>query len=117
MIIDHVNVPVRDIKRARLFYELILALFGLSVLLEEEDVVGFGADHWVFGIFLGEGEPNHIAFKASSREQVDGFHATALKAGGTDHGSPGIRAQYGEGYYAAYVLDPDGHNIEAVFRE
>lgn len=61
------------------------------------------------------GAPVHVAFAADSREQVDAFHAAALAAGGRENGAPGLRPHYGEGYYGAFVLDPDGHNIEAVF--
>lgn len=114
---------MRDGAVSRAFYEKALAPLGYAVLMEIPKeatggrvVFGMGvppsADFWV-----QEGEPLqkvHIAFRADSREVVDAFHAAALAAGGVDNGAPGPRPQYHPGYYGAFVLDPDGHNIEAV---
>jgi catechol 2,3-dioxygenase-like lactoylglutathione lyase family enzyme len=121
--IDHLTLPVRDLEASRRFYVAALASFGGTVT----DVPG-PPDGWgpavVFGpsgsedFAIGPGVPGgpmHIAFLAADRETVDAFHAAALAAGGTDNGAPGLRPQYHAGYYGAYVLDPDGHNIEAVF--
>jgi catechol 2,3-dioxygenase-like lactoylglutathione lyase family enzyme len=82
------------------------------------DGIGYGLDHPVFWIdrFHPHSVKQHTAFGAKSRTEVDAFYAAALKAGGIDNGGPGLRKQYASGYYAAFVLDPDGNNIEAVYR-
>ncbi len=115
-VIDHVNIPVSDLRRAGVFYERVLAVLGLEILHSDAGVVGFGAQHWILGLELGAVTPLHLAFVAQSPDQVDAFHAAAMKAGARDNGAPGARPQYGPGYYAAFILDPDGHNLEAVFR-
>jgi len=121
--IDHTGLKMSDPARSRRFYEGALAPLGYAVLMEIPKehtggivVLGMGVapkpDFW-----LAEGKPNdklHIAFRADDRAQVDAFHAAALAAGGTDNGPPGPRPHYHPGYYGAFVLDPDGHNIEAV---
>ena len=122
--LDHIGLAVRDIARSRAFYEQALAPLGyrvLAVIAPEEMATGgtavlFGVDEPDFVIADNErpGEGNHIAFRADSRAQVDAFHAAALAAGGRDNGGPGLRPQYGLTYYAAFVFDPDGFNIEAV---
>jgi catechol 2,3-dioxygenase-like lactoylglutathione lyase family enzyme len=120
--IDHVKLPVSDLDATRAFYSAALAPFGWTLVWDEEPTLGFG---------VGDGgqddEPiafqrhdppisrTHVAFTAISREEVDAFHAAALAAGGTDNGPPGDRS-YGRPYYAAFVLDPDGHNVEAVYK-
>jgi catechol 2,3-dioxygenase-like lactoylglutathione lyase family enzyme len=119
--IDHVNVPVSDLDASRTFYTSALAPFGYTLVYDSEESLGFGVgdggdDNEPFAVRLGN-PPNvrtHIAFTASSEAQVDEFHAAALAAGGEDNGGPGERP-YGGYYYAAFVLDPDGHNIEAVY--
>jgi catechol 2,3-dioxygenase-like lactoylglutathione lyase family enzyme len=119
--IDHVNIPVSDLAASRSFYELALAPFGYRLVYESDSSLGFGTgdggvDDEPFAVRL-EGAPSlrsHVAFTTTSTSQVDAFHAAALSVGGTDNGPPGERP-YGEYYYAAFVLDPDGHNIEAVF--
>jgi catechol 2,3-dioxygenase-like lactoylglutathione lyase family enzyme len=125
--IDHTGIGVADVARSAAFYDATLGALGLRrvVQLPEEsgaDGVGYGLDYPVFWIdrFHPNGVKQHTAFGAKSRAEVDGFHSAALKAGGTDNGPPGLRdaAQgYPPGYYAAFVLDPDGNNMEAVFRE
>ena len=119
--IDHTGIGVSDVARSAAFYDAALAALGLrrAMQLPENDGsdgVGYGVDFPVFWIdrFHPHGVKQHTAFAARSRAEVDAFHTAALKAGGIDHGAPGLRAK---GYYAAFVLDPDGNNIEAVFRE
>ncbi len=118
--IDHLALDVSDIARSRAFYASALAPLGYRVLAEERDgdatVVMFGieAPEFVIADKDRPGEGNHVAFRADTRVQVDAFHAAALAAGGRDNGGPGLRENYGPTYYAAFVLDPDGFNIEAV---
>ena len=122
--IDHMGLTVSDPARSRNFYDKALAPIGYEVLMEVPKdftegrvVVGYGvdpkADFWV-----SEGSPNqprlHVAFRAERRDQVDAFYTAALAAGGKDNGSPGLRPHYHPDYYGAFVLDPDGHNIEVV---
>ena len=117
--IDHIGFAVADYQRSKAFYERALAPLGFTLLMEfSEAAAGFGKDGGKPEFFLeAEGEPVHgrlhIAFIAESRAHVDAFHAAALEAGGIDNGAPGLR-WYHENYYGAYVLDPDGNNIEAV---
>ena len=113
--IDHLAITVRDAAASERFYEAALAPFGIEKALEE-GAVGFGPPGSV-DFFVVEGEPAapmHVAFSAPDRATVDAFHAAALAAGGRDNGAPGLRPRYHAGYYGAYVLDPDGHNVEAV---
>jgi len=120
--IDHIGLAVSDLARSRAFYEAALAPLGYRVLAEIERnevggrVVMFGRDEPDFVIADNErpGEGNHVAFRADTRAQVDAFHTAALAAGGRDNGGPGLRDHYGPNYYAAFALDPDGFNIEAV---
>jgi catechol 2,3-dioxygenase-like lactoylglutathione lyase family enzyme len=123
-VIDHTGINVTDLARSRAFYERALAPLGYRVRLEIGNTVGFGesrdeADDPGGDFWIGAGQPQtprvHIAFSAQDRRQVEEFHAAALAAGGTDNGPPGLRPHYHAAYYAAYVLDPDGYNIEAVF--
>jgi catechol 2,3-dioxygenase-like lactoylglutathione lyase family enzyme len=115
--IDHTGLSVSDLRRAKAFYVAALAPLGCALLLEREQFAGFGVppkpDFWI-----GQGAPNapriHVAFRAETRAVVDAFHRAALAAGGRDNGPPGLRPQYHGNYYGAFVLDPDGHNIEAV---
>jgi catechol 2,3-dioxygenase-like lactoylglutathione lyase family enzyme len=112
--IDHLAIPVRDLAASARFYEAALAPFGVEVT-EAESAVGLHLESLDF--FVTEGEPAapmHIAFAAPDRATVEAFHAAALAAGGRDNGSPGLRPQYHADYFGAYVLDPDGHNVEAV---
>jgi catechol 2,3-dioxygenase-like lactoylglutathione lyase family enzyme len=120
--IDHVKLPVTDLDASRTFYSAALEPLGYRLILEADNVLAYGArpldEEEPFTLQLGPA-PNvrmHVAFTATSTEQVDEFHAAALAAGGRDNGPPGDRP-YGRPYYAAFVLDPDGHNIEAVFHE
>lgn len=121
--LDHIGVDVSDLKASRAFYEAALAPLGYRVIqaLSAEEtganpLVMFGIDQPEFVIAKDKapGAGNHIAFRAETRAAVDAFHAAALKAGGRDNGPPGLRPNYGPTYYAAFVFDPDGFNIEAV---
>ena len=120
MPIDHVNIPVGDLAVSRGFYAAALATLGFRLVYESDESLGFGRgdggdDDEPIALRLGD-PPNrgsHIAFTAMSKEEVDAFHTAAIQAGGRDNGAPGERP-YGARYYAAFVLDPDGHNIEAV---
>jgi catechol 2,3-dioxygenase-like lactoylglutathione lyase family enzyme len=123
LVIDHITVGVSDLARSRAFYEAALAPLGLSeartydVLPGEVEFGPHGLTDFAISTAYPVGAPVHVAFAADSREQVDAFHAAALAAGGRDHGAPGPRPEYSERYYGAFVLDPDGHNVEAVFHE
>jgi catechol 2,3-dioxygenase-like lactoylglutathione lyase family enzyme len=118
---DHVSITVNDLARAIRFYRSALEPLGLVLTSgsAEDGFAGFGAPGGAT-LWLAPGEPSqrvHLAFTASSRAAVDGFYLAALAAGGRDNGKPGIRASYDAGYYAAFVLDPDGGNVEAVLHE
>ena len=123
--IDHTGIGVADVARSAVFYDAALGALGqrrVAQLPEGDgsDAIGYGVDHPVFWIdrFHPHSVKQHTAFAAKSRAEVDAFHEAALKAGGTDNGAPGLRGGgYPQGYYAAFVLDPDGNNMEAVFRE
>ena len=116
--IDHFNLPVSDLERSRRFYEHVLAPLGLRFILQDGSAVGFGTDTWAFGIVVvREAFPKlHLAFAAQSRAAVDRFFEAALSLGAQSNGAPGFRTEYDPSYYAAFVFDPDGHNIEAVCR-
>ena len=118
--IDHTGIGVADVARSAAFYDAALGALGLRRAMQlppgdGADAVGYGIDYPVFWIdcFHPHGVKQHTAFVGHSRATVDAFYRAALKAGGTDNGPPGLRAP---GYYAAFILDPDGNNIEAVFR-
>ena len=124
-IINHVEIPVAEAESARRFYKAVLAPLGLSLVISIDPArTAHGGPRHGFGrngypsLWIrqesGAKLPIHIAFTANDRPTVDAFHAAALANGGTDNGGPGIRERYHENYYAAYVLDPDGNNIEAV---
>jgi catechol 2,3-dioxygenase-like lactoylglutathione lyase family enzyme len=123
LVIDHVTVGVSDLASSCAFYEAALEPIGLSQARTHDALPGeveFGPDgltDFAISTAYAVGAPVHVAFAADSREQVDAFHAGALAAGGRDHGAPGTRPEYSQRYYGAFVLDPDGHNIEAVFHE
>jgi catechol 2,3-dioxygenase-like lactoylglutathione lyase family enzyme len=115
--VDHVKLPVRDLALSRRFYSAALEPFGYDLVYESESSLGYGVDQTEPFALEQTGSPavgTHIALTAADERTVDAFHAAALAAGGRDNGPPGLRP-YGGHYYAAFVLDPDGHNIEAVF--
>ncbi len=115
--IDHAVVRVKDLKMSRNFYEAALRPLGYRVLREFPGFVGMGAGDRT-DLWIGQDEAVtkgvHLAFASRDRRSVDAFHAAALKAGGKDNGAPGIRKDYHPHYYGAFVLDPEGNNIEAV---
>lgn len=127
MPINHLGIPVSDIAKSKAFYEAALKPLGMGVTMElgpdktesGGTAIGFGAegDSGLFWIGDNErvGDGLHVAFDAESREQVDAFYEAAMGAGGKDNGKPGPRPHYGPNYYAAFVYDPDGANIEAVY--
>ena len=117
--IEHVSVPVSDYKKSKRFY--LAALKPLDYVLQRDhpgDAAGFcegeSTSFWIV-TKQGKVQPIHVALRAASKRAVQRFHAQALKAGGRENGAPGFRRQYGDDYYAAFVLDPDGNNIEACF--
>jgi catechol 2,3-dioxygenase-like lactoylglutathione lyase family enzyme len=126
-LIDHIGVAVGNFATSKGFYVRALAPIGYELLMEfsasatgRGDVAGFGVrpkpDFWIAG-----GKPNtspvHVAFRVTRRSLVDAFYQAAIAAGGRDNGPPGLRPHYHPNYYGAFVLDPDGHNIEAVCHE
>jgi len=119
--IDHVSVAVRDLEAAARFYEAVLGTLGFAKLEVRPATVGFGKAYAEFWINLRNDRPPvsaqsgaHVCFRARTTALVDAFYAAALANGGTDDGKPGLRPQHGEGYYAAFIRDPDGNRIEAV---
>ncbi len=121
--LDHIGLEVSDFARSRAFYEQALAPLGIRLLMEPvEGSAGFGSEteigpkpyFWIHArgrpVVIGV----HVAFAAADPDTVDAFHAAALGAGGSDNGAPGRRPHYHPGYYGAFVLDPDGNNVEAV---
>jgi len=116
-VIDHVGLEVRDYARSKDFYVAALAPLGFELALEFEDRVGGFAEGGKPWFWIREGEPAagiHIAFIAPDTDTVDAFYAAAVGAGGEDNGPPGLREHYHPTYYAAFVRDPDGNNVEAV---
>lgn len=119
--IDHVSVAVRDLEAATRFYETVLAALGFAKLDVRPATVGFGKKYPEFWINLRrdlaplpESSGAHVCFRARSTDLVDAFHDAALAAGGASDGAPDFRPQHGDGYYAAFIRDPDGNRIEAV---
>lgn len=121
--IDHLGLKVADADKSRHFYDAALAPIGYTMLIElpkqwtgGATVLGYGPgpvpEFWITG--PASGTPVHVAFRVEDRQQVDKFFQQALAAGGTDNGPPGLRSHYHKDYYAAFVLDPDGNNIEVV---
>jgi catechol 2,3-dioxygenase-like lactoylglutathione lyase family enzyme len=124
-ILDHIGINVTDYARSKAFYEKALAPLGIEVIMEFGSFCGFGRDGKP-DFWIGQGTtsyqtpehlspitPVHVSFAARSRAEVDAFHTAALAAGGRDFGKPGLREVYHPNYYGAFVLDPDGHNVEA----
>lgn len=120
--IDHLGISVSDFEKSKRFYAAALAPFGYKVLMEFPGAAGFGGadgkpDFWIGSGEAAKGETAkkvHVAFSSPDRATVDAFYQAAIAAGGADNGAPGLRPQYHPGYYGAFVLDPDGNNVEAV---
>ena len=120
--IDHISLGVRDIAQARGFYDAVLASLGYRRLFDYENTSGYGVERVKGGaipFWIGQTDDRaalngHVCFAAPSRAAVVAFHAAALANGGRDNGLPGLRPHYHASYYAAFVIDPDGHRIEAV---
>ncbi|WP_295559441.1 VOC family protein [uncultured Hyphomicrobium sp.] len=122
--LDHIGLPVSDYERSKAFYTAVLATLGIRLLMERDlsdddgpaGYAGFGAERPQF--WIGTGKPFtgrlHVAFAAVDRAQVRAFYEAAIAAGAKDNGSPGLRPHYHANYYGAFVIDPDGHNVEAV---
>jgi catechol 2,3-dioxygenase-like lactoylglutathione lyase family enzyme len=118
-LIDHVQLVVKDLAASRRFYEAVLKQLGIPIAGTKED------SFWADELFVSSPDSKealgkltgryHFAFQAADRAAVDAFHRAALENGGTDNGAPGVRPQYHPEYYAAFALDPDGNNVEAVF--
>jgi catechol 2,3-dioxygenase-like lactoylglutathione lyase family enzyme len=116
-VFDHIGLGVSDYDASKRFFLEALAPLGVKIVMEGEHGLGLGAQGkpslWLFASTV-KPVPLHLAFTAESRAQVDAFHAAALAAGGKDNGGPGLRPHYHPNYYGAFVLGPDGHNVEAV---
>ncbi|MGH8029655.1 MAG: VOC family protein [Arenimonas sp.] len=123
--LDHIGIAIADFERSKAFYLRALAPLGYGLVMEVTPEMTGGSDaHAGFGLerrpqfWIGTGEPVrgklHVCFMANTREQVRAFHVAALAAGASNNGAPGLRAHYHAHYYGAFVLDPDGHNIEAA---
>ena len=118
--LDHVSIGVADLKRTKTFYDAAMKALGYKCLSESADSLGYGDKAVSFWIsparhpVKGDLQSGlHFCFEAPTRKAVDAFHVAALGAGGKDNGGPGLRASYGDNYYAAFVIDPDGYRLEA----
>ena len=114
---DHIGIGVTDLQASKAFFLRALSPIGVGVVMEFPEAVGLGQGQkpsfWL-GAAKGKPLPIHLAFTAADRKQVDAFHREALTAGGKDNGPPGLRPHYHANYYAAFVIGPDGHNVEVV---
>jgi catechol 2,3-dioxygenase-like lactoylglutathione lyase family enzyme len=118
--LDHISIGVADVQRARRFYDAVFEPLGYRCLGEGDDSLGYGSNAvtlWVNKakkpVKADKESGLHFCFSAPSRKAVDAFHAAGVNAGGSSNGKPGVRSDYGDGYYAAYLIDPDGYRIEA----
>lgn len=122
--IDHISIGVRNVATSKRFYDAALQPLGYQCLSDSPGSLGYGAKAPALWVNAADrpvppdgGSGLHFCFSAPSRKSVDAFHAAGLASGGTDNGRPGLRADYGAGYYAAFLVDPDGYRIEAYFAE
>lgn len=118
--LSHVSIGVKDLNRSRRFYDAVLGPLGFKCLLEGSEYLGYGAatpEFWVLAVThpvtAHDQSGLHFCFDTGGRAEVNQFHRAALAAGGKDNGEPGIRNDYGDDYYAAFVIDPDGYRLEA----
>lgn len=121
---DHISIGVKNIERSGAFYDAALGALGYERLSSFGNTVGYGAEKPAFWVMEAEhpvpadrGSGLHFCFTATSEEAVDSFYAASLANGGEDNGPPGIRPEYSQFYYAAFVIDPDGYRLEAFFRK
>ncbi len=122
--IDHISIGVRNVAASKRFYDAALQPLGYKCLSESPGSLGYGAKApalWISAtdqpLAPDSRSGLHFCFCAPNRKSVDAFHAAGLTTGGRDNGAPGLRADYGAGYYAGYLVDPDGYRIEAYFAE
>jgi catechol 2,3-dioxygenase-like lactoylglutathione lyase family enzyme len=126
LLLDHISITVRDLRRSARFYDSVMSTLGAEKVYQREDAVGYGqrnrADddgHSYLSVYQSDGanvdRRRHWCFRAQSAEQVRAFHAAGLEAGGRDAGAPGLRPDYHAAYYAAFLEDPEGNRVEAVF--
>lgn len=115
---DHIGLQVKDLAASVRFYEAVLAPLGFVLCSRDETSAGFGPKDapalWLYADKSARPARTHIAFTSDNRKAVEEFHTKGLKAGGSDNGKPGLRADYSPTYYAAFLIDPDGNNVEAV---
>ncbi|HEX4572770.1 MAG TPA: VOC family protein [Dongiaceae bacterium] len=115
---DHIGLKVRDVEKSVGFYAATLGALGHELCSRDESGAGFGPAGepalWLHAVKGETGPGMHVAFRAADRASVERFHKAGLKAGGRDNGKPGLRADYSPRYYAAFLIDPDGNNVEAV---
>ncbi len=118
---DHIGLKVRDLDASVRFYTAALSTLGHELASHDESYAGLGPRGapalWLYATPGKQTAGTHVALRAASRAQVDRFHAEGLKAGGRDNGRPGLRTDYSPNYYAAFLFDPDGNNVEAVWLE
>lgn len=119
--LHHLSFGVRDLARAGAFYDAVLGALGYRRVFEDDTAIGYGVEDDKDLLCLKlrpnatpPGDGSHLAFAAPSRAAADAFHAAGVRTGGVDNGAPGLREDYGDHYYAAFLIDPDGHRIEAV---
>jgi catechol 2,3-dioxygenase-like lactoylglutathione lyase family enzyme len=117
-VFDHIGLQVKDLAASVRFYEAALAPLGFVLCSRDETSAGFGPKDapalWLYADKQANAMRTHVAFRAEARSAVDQFHAKGVAAGGSDNGKPGVRADYSPTYYAAFMRDPDGNNVEAV---
>ncbi len=119
MKLGHIGIPVKDIQKSKTFYDAIASHIGMNCIESQNSFVGYGSkDSYEYYIHTGKSATSgiHICFEVDTKEQVQTFYDNGLLSGGMDNGAPGIREDYSPTYYAAFLLDPDGNNIEVLFR-